>query len=158
MEQWERVIEEVFQSHTAPIVQYLYEKHQIGLVELSQIKRSDNDKQAGIELIIDVAAHFEVVLPEVKRLCLEIEVHMRTRISRQLRKDETHCGPSGQTVKVLRGTEIFSELHNPYVLEPYDRLIVQFNFWELPFLFVTTGLDGPQINFKHWADRWWLER
>ena len=156
MEQWESEIDTVFRSQKSPIARYIYEKHQTGLVEICRIETKDNE--AGIELTTDAAAHFEVMIPEVRRLCLELAVYMKMDMWCLKRAGEAQCGNEPIGVRTVNGKAIRRRIYNAIWMAEDDRLLVMYRFWEPPYLLVTSGLDGPQINFRHWTDRWWVER
>ncbi len=154
MEQWESEIDRVFRSQKYPIAQYIYEKHQSGLVEIFEVETKDNE--AGIELTTDVATHFQVVLPEMKRLCLDVAVHVKTDVWCLKREGEAQCGSSPMGVRMVNGKRLIRRIYNAIWVADDDRLAVTYRLWELPYLLVTSGLDGPQIHFSHWTDRWWM--
>lgn len=137
-----------------PIVSYLFEKHQTGVLELGR------SEIAGVELALEISTHaseyYEVLVQELRRLSLDCCVHRKTSIIRRMRPGEGQIGSSLMVAKGPHDNQTFHYLKDPAMFEETDYIDVTLRLWELPYLIVTSMLDGPQKSFVNWTDHWWL--
>jgi hypothetical protein len=138
----------------ASIKSYLQEKHRIGIVEICRVE--SHYIESGFQYITDAQTHFEVLMPELRRICQEYSVYATSNIVRFLRPGEAQIG-STLHGEILEGRERrIQNLHQPTQFAQYDRLSVKFWTWKLPHFRIRYGpaLKG-QRDFIDWTDRWW---